>query len=41
MVRSNRKAAVQRADIGRQIRRFVRRPPHKPGDDEGEIDEPD
>ena len=41
MMRRERKAAIELANVRRQIRRLVRRPPYKPGDDEGEIDKPD
>jgi len=41
MVRRKRNAAIEFADVGREIGRFVRRSPPKPGDDEGEVDEPD
>jgi hypothetical protein len=36
MMRRKRSAAIELADVRRQIRRLVRRSPHKPGDDKGE-----
>jgi hypothetical protein len=41
MVRRERNAAIKLAKVERQIGRFVRCPPHKSGDDEGEINKPD
>src|ERR1700722_2928688 len=41
MVRRKRGAAIELANVRRQIRRLVRRPPHKSADDKREIDKPD
>src|ERR1700760_4629087 len=39
-MRRERRAAIELANVRGQIRGCVRHSPHKPGDDEGEIDEP-
>ena len=41
MVRRERNAAIKLANVERRIGRFVRHPPRKSGDDEGEINKPD
>ncbi len=41
MVRGERNAAIKLANVERRIGRFVRCPPYKSGDDEGEINKPD
>src|SRR5258708_7553333 len=41
VMRRKRNAAIELANVRRVIRRLVRNSPHKPGDDEGEIDKPD